>query len=189
MYYFSDSVGLYFYSAVFQGNMAILALIGVFVVFKLQQLSTQLQQKEVVITNYVQGRIGTVAKVKIPISYSDISNLEVQLKKLAEGDGSVNYNDTIRQRTQEILSEDDFKNRISEYESISNNLKQIKISWKYPFLSILAVIILALIFLASAYWIHVCFPLVEIIIIYTTIIMNILALIINARFIFKIVTI
>lgn len=40
-----DYIGLYFFSAVFQGNMALLALLGVFVVFKQQMVTTELREK------------------------------------------------------------------------------------------------------------------------------------------------
>lgn len=38
--FFSDSTGLYFYSAVFQGNMALLALLGVFIVLRFQRFES-----------------------------------------------------------------------------------------------------------------------------------------------------
>jgi len=43
----------YFFSAVFQGNMALLALLGVFVVFRLQYLQSTLQTKDRTIFDYV----------------------------------------------------------------------------------------------------------------------------------------
>jgi hypothetical protein len=37
-----DYIGLYFYSAVFQGNMALIAIFGVFLVFRLQSLDQEI---------------------------------------------------------------------------------------------------------------------------------------------------
>ena len=54
----NEYVGLYFYSAVFQGNMALLALVGVFLVFRLQVIDQSLQNVVTGIKNLIPPFIG-----------------------------------------------------------------------------------------------------------------------------------
>ena len=54
---FQGGVGLYFYSAVFQGDVALLAVVGAFVVFRLQQLAAQILKAEERIREYVSDHL------------------------------------------------------------------------------------------------------------------------------------
>lgn len=186
MNYLNDSVSLYFYSAVFQGNMAVLALIGVFVVFRLQQLANQLQSKEIVILNYIQGRFDTIRQGGVPINYDKVTDIINELEMIANNATGVAYGDHIQQRAKEISEEEGLLRRLEEYSSLSDEILGIKRKWKFPFILILCVILLALIFLAIAFWVHTNYPFYEMLLIAFTILLNIFALVYNAKFIFSV---
>jgi hypothetical protein len=48
-----EYTGLYFYSSVFQGNMALLALVGVFAIYKLQQIHNNIAEIKKFVIQYI----------------------------------------------------------------------------------------------------------------------------------------
>ena len=54
---FGETTGLYFFSAVFQGNMALLALVGVLIVFKIQQLNSSISQINDLIIRFIKDSL------------------------------------------------------------------------------------------------------------------------------------
>ena len=80
---FGESTGLYFYSAVFQGNMALLALVGVFAVFRLQQYQSVLDRFDTIVASFVRDVFLTRNQVPFPFSYVDVSQLWDDVKTVA----------------------------------------------------------------------------------------------------------
>jgi hypothetical protein len=79
----NEYIGLYFFSAVFQGNMALLALTGVFVVFRLQLIdqeiaSTFQQMKQHVLSRSSGGENEMVVRL------ADVHSSSQLMKRLGE---------------------------------------------------------------------------------------------------------
>jgi hypothetical protein len=95
-----STIWLYFHSAVFQGDMALLAVLGLFVVLRLQQLQTRIDSLSQNIIRYVHDRMTRRDQLD-PMDYTDIANLEAQLRNIANEKGQ--YDSTTRCRAEEIL--------------------------------------------------------------------------------------
>jgi hypothetical protein len=185
---FSDSTSLYFYSAVFQGNMALLAIIGVFVVFKIQQMTSNLIEKDKIILDYIQNSFkGMIQEGKhlpeIPINYKDIGTLKTALNNIVSGS---KFNDSIKSRTKELLNDSELNKRFEERKIIQVERIEVINRMKFPFIMILIVIIFSLIFLPLSNTVHHSFSRFEFYPICVLIIINIISLILNAKYIFNV---
>ena len=77
---FSDSTGLYFYSALLQANAAILSIMGVFYIFRIQLLKSEIES----IKNYVLGLIlDNLAAKKFYFDF-DIGDIDTKHKILEQ---------------------------------------------------------------------------------------------------------
>ena len=186
----SDTVGLYFFSAVFQGNMALIALSGVFTIFKVQQLNNEIQNIENIVKSYVRNSFSSSydhsrLMQEPALNYKDISELPNKLEELYEKEKS--NRSGIAKKAKEIKNDkENFIPRLKEYEELIQNKYAITSRMKKPFMLTLLVILLAIIFLPSVYFLHNNFILWEIISILTIIFINIWALIENSIFIFSV---
>jgi hypothetical protein len=79
--FFSESTGLYFYSAVFQGNMALLALVGVFAVFRIQQLTNRKNGLMESIVRYVSDSWKAYENA-YPLAFETVADLKAALNEL-----------------------------------------------------------------------------------------------------------
>jgi len=182
-----DYTGLYFYSAVFQGNMALLALVGVFVVFKLQQLTSGLEANRQNLLHYVQ-LVHTSPKI-FKLVTNNIYNLEALPGLVEEIILKMN---AIKPNTIEHFHFKDFFKDFTFNQSVKINHillelnKNVKRRMIFPIISTLCVILISLIFLPLANYIHSWNSLCERVCIVMTIYANYISLFANVRFIFQI---
>lgn len=83
----NENVGLYFFSAVFQGNMALVALTAIFVIFKIQDLNKKLDTNEQVIKDFIRQSFRSISMYHHPmedppLSYKKIEELPSQIEIL-----------------------------------------------------------------------------------------------------------
>jgi len=186
---FTDSTSLYFYSAVFQGNMALLALVGVFVIFKLQQISSAIQEKDKIIIEYIQNSFRVLVQEgkhlpSIPINYKDTGDLKNVLSNIIQGN---RFNEDIRNKANELLNEDaDLDQRFNERDNLQNSKKSVINRIIAPFIMTFFVITLSLILLPLSNTIHTSFTTYEVYPILILIILNIGSLSFTGIYIFSV---
>ncbi|MDD5087921.1 MAG: hypothetical protein PHI18_03865 [bacterium] len=106
--FFGENTGLYFYSAVFQGNMALLGLLGVIVVFKLQHLSGWIDNIDEAIILYAQDKLeeNRLVTGHIPLACYNAHDLRKFLGKISKDEK--NYSVEIRASARHLLEGDAF---------------------------------------------------------------------------------
>lgn len=182
---FDNYTGLYFYSAVFQGNMALLAFTGVFVVFRLQLLSQAIQYKEAEVINFMINCYDNKPQwihQEVRSHFDDLKNIKFHIQTLLDNrDWQPSNRGTLEALQQNFT----FSMSIEELKKIENQKKNIISKIKFPFGSLLAVVILSLILLLATNYIHTTNFWLEICMFILTLLLNIWALYINVKFIFK----
>ena len=154
----NETVGLYFFSAVFQGNMALCALTSVFVIYKLQQINTQLQSNENRIIDYIKGAFNSeyvtgVGFLSPPIiNFADIRNIEATLiderKKVSDGNHHAKIFDN-------LIKDPYLTETLNKIKELDNKTIRIKADYRSSLLLVISVILISLIFLPLIYHIHV----------------------------------
>lgn len=178
----NEYVGLYFYSTIFQGNMALLGLLGVFVVFKRQELTSELQGKENAIVTFVQNYLDLMMHngTHIALSYKDVPSLHKVIRDISEDKG---YAGPFASRAKALYDDPNMLSRLAEREDLLQRRSRIFRTMIKPFVFILSVIVVSLILLPFAYSIHNYIPNLEIYPILLLILLNIYALFISSRFV------
>ena len=178
-----ESTGLYFFSAVFQGNMALLALIGVFVVFKIQQLNSLIIQLNDIMVKFVRDNF-SVRKGGLPIPFlykidEDVVEIFDALKNYIK-----DHHDA-KDTVQSLENNEHLNKLYNQGKSYSVQKNKFKTEMKLPIILTLFVIIVSLICLPFIHKIHYSWMLLEIYLITITILLNIVALFLNIKFIIK----
>lgn len=124
-----ETTWLYFHSAVFQGNMALLAFIGVFVVFKLQQISSDLQTQFKNIDTFVRQCMSFDGKA-IPVNFHDIPSLKTEINQIAES-GLPNHV-YAQSRAVELKRDERYPHSIQIFEGTERGRKKIIHAFWYP---------------------------------------------------------
>jgi len=181
----NEYVGLYFYSTMFQGNMALLALLGVFVVFKRQELLNELQGKDFAIFSFFQNYLDSRSMTgrHVPFNYRDVGDLPNLILDMSNG---INVSPNIQEVAKNLHNDPNFRARFDERARIITQRNTVVDLLWFPFGSILLVIILSLILLPLAHFIHTNKPFIELPAIVFSIIINIASLAITTRFIWKV---
>ena len=138
-----ESTGLYFFSAVFQGNMSLLALIGVFVVFKIQQLNSSIQQLNDMMLRFVRDRLSLSMQpgytgpiiCKFKESVPDIDSM------LAE---YLNEHHPLCEAAQNLKKDSQVKRLLDESKKYNIQKTKLTQNIKTPFILILITILLSL---------------------------------------------
>jgi hypothetical protein len=181
---YNEYVGLYFFSAVFQGNMALLALLGVFVVFKRQVITSELQGKDNAIIAMVQNYLdkALVAGHHVAMSYESVAELPAILKSMSEGKG---YPPNVQAKAKPLNDDPNFKARFAERQSLIDKRKNVLNLMAPPFAWILGIIIFSLLIMPFAHSIHAKLSCVELPVIIATVVGNIWALAVAKKFVWK----
>lgn len=181
----NDYIGLYFYSAVFQGNMALLAFLGVFVVFKRQELMSELQGKDASIITFVQNYFDLTlpAGKHIAISYRSIEDLPDVILKMSE---KGKYDSSIQSRAKALHGDPNFNARYDERNQIIIKRRDVLNYLINPFVWILSIVIASLIILPIIHSIHTNLPYIELLLIVLTIIANVIALFVTKYYVWKV---
>lgn len=155
VYYLFGSVGdyvsLYFYSAVLQGNSALITLTAMFIIFKRQILDNRYIQIEKVITEYLSK------SANVCVNYSDVLSLEKMSEEMIK-----NIDESSKKKIKENEESDVWKSRFDELKNINC---QKKLLWDFAmpsFIGLFFILIISIIFLSLASYIH-SFRIVEII--------------------------
>ena len=129
----NEYVSLYFFSAVFQGNMALLAILGVFVVFKRQELTAEILAKERIIFQLIQDFFLMRLRdgVPVPMTYAHVTELPDVLRKTAE---ETNPRPEVQTIAKEILQRADFNARLDEYQQLLNRRSKLASHMRVPFI-------------------------------------------------------
>ena len=177
-------VGLYFYSAVLQANIALLALLGVFVVFKRQEIMTQLQGLESALISFVQNYLdySQVSGKHIALNYSDVAHLKSVVEEMANDKGGPL---NVKTQAMALTSKPEFHSRFQERQAILDKHSKVFPMLKLPFISILVVVLLSLLLLPFAQFIHENFRPFELYIILFVVVANIFALVVTTRFVWR----
>jgi hypothetical protein len=173
--FFGESTGLYFYSAVFQGNMALLALTGVFVVFKLQHLKSNLQG--------IGERWRLFINHEMEKSYpSDVSidfvSPETFRTTLENKHRALSYDTFVKS----ILDNEGFQRIEIEWQEHQRRITAVRKSFNVALCWTVAIIFLSLALMPLAGWLHKGF-LREVAFFTATIVFNVVAITITSRFI------
>jgi len=173
-----DSTALYFYSAVFQGNMALVALTGVFVIYRLSVLSGMKRYISASIVGIVERDLGEwIKQGTVPALYTAIESIKEELEKLgAEGK-------KWSEKAKDLLSDRTFTALVKEYDELTEHENQIKRRMLLPLALTLAVVIVSLILLPLARVVHDGCACAELMMLAGTVVLNILALATSAWFI------
>jgi hypothetical protein len=202
--FFSDSTALYFYSAVFQGNMALIALAGIFAVYALQQNSQRSRNNDDKLQNYVHLQMVTgffqdllrpwdtdaeqlfrrILFYQTDGKITDGSVTTYDGKVLDETHPDINEYYKAVEKIKEFRNSSLYLNIISERSLVKNISKSIITDLRIPFLWTASVILLSLIWLPFANELHRHIQLLEAIPMVILIILDVIALILNARYVY-----
>lgn len=141
--FFSKSTSLYFYSALLQGNAAMISLVGVFFVFKKQELKNYFSHKEKIITDYLKSTCNII------INYADIFIFE-------------NYNDDIfknltaesKNKLIETMRSAAWVVRFEELHNIANKIKELNNKSSLPIILIFSILLASVLILPMSNFIH-----------------------------------
>jgi hypothetical protein len=123
-----ETTWLYFHSAVFQGDMALLAFVGVFVVFKLQQISSDLQAQFKNLDTFVRDFMRYSDGKPIPVSFYDIPSLKMEIDQIAES--GLRGSTFARDKAKEIKRDERYPHSIQVYERTEQGRKKIiRVFW------------------------------------------------------------
>jgi hypothetical protein len=183
MHFLSDSTGLYFYSAVFQGNMALLALIGVFIVFKLQKIANDLDRLNSRIIEFVAIYVDLTSlfgkTTSLPMD-QEVETLPLILERLIK---DKNQSILVRNQINDIKRSNKYLQFYEKRKFLNGIKSKIRQRMKIPFLWTLAVIVISLIFISLSHSLHNYNKILELVCMGCTILINIYALNLNAEFI------
>lgn len=150
MDFFGDSTGLYFYSAVFQGNMALLGLLGVIAVFKLQNLASREDRLEDTLWSRLESNPDTPAAHAAERFLSTIKAFFSHVLELEQ-----RQPDSLAQRDKFVL---DAVGRMKDIRGAWNHLqierKTVMRKLWFPLITSFVVIVLSLLLLIVSKGIH-----------------------------------
>jgi hypothetical protein len=186
---FGDNTGFYFYSSVFQGNMALLALVGVFAVYKLQQLSHSVETNGKELVDYVRDRIGHRSlklEVELRKSYSDVEGLIVRIATLRGMDVASTGVGDLDDALVMLRANPIYQLMCTRYTELLDIEKSVRTKMKTPFYWTLGVIIGSLVLLALTHAIHKNLACLEFVPLLLMTVANVWALNENTQYIFLI---
>jgi len=153
---FSEYTGLYFYSALLQANAAMLSIAGIFFIFKIQLLNNSLGESK---TNLIQNRLPQ--NKGYVVEEFCTKTQEEQREKIDNWDPN---------------SSQDLLNGFKKIHTLVRQINKAKQKIKLPSFSILIALVLNIISLAFASYIHSTSQLFELITIVLTIIIELIVL-------------
>ncbi|MBA4311923.1 MAG: hypothetical protein C0417_04760 [Chlorobiaceae bacterium] len=188
--FFGNNTALYFYSAVFQGNMALIALAGIFATFVLQQNLQKLNSNGEKLISFVLERTkhNHFAGQWLHSWFVDPQRLLDRIDYIQNGGMKVSENNKVESiNLIKSFNNDAAYLRIrTQHINLKNNNARIVDALKKPFYWTISVIILSLVLLALANYIHKLWDLYEWIPICLIIVLNVIALFENKKYIFSI---
>ena len=138
-----DYASLYFYSALFQGNAALVTLSAMFVIYKSQSLESEFIKKEEMLISYFKSVLNKA------LNYGTIWALENYIEDMFKDlDGGT------KDKIKKIIESNHWKTRFSEMRNIKNDVDNL---WKEAapsLIGIFSAVILSIILLPFSDLIH-----------------------------------
>ena len=182
--FFGDFTGLYFYSTVVQGNMALLGLAALFAVFRLQVLYGLRSESNDKIIFYIKEHYAQAGGLP-PWLRHHSWNADQLLHALRAFKGGADYPERDARLTREILEESHLTQLVVEKGVLEHLQKDVAASLKRPLLLTVSVTAISLVLLPFASAIHRLGSLDEGLLFIAVILLNIVALVANFRFVLK----
>lgn len=177
-------IGLYFYSAVFQGNMALLALVGVFTVFRIQIIENRLLGLENQLSEFIRDYVHRFMDGEERyLDFSNIDSLKMEVENL-----QFKYpkQQTFTDFAKHLLKLPYYQRGFDQLTRFREALIGVRRGVTLPFVSSVGVIVLSLVMLPLSHSIHLhSIYLIEMSLIGITVMLNLIALFLNARFVFS----
>lgn len=106
---FSDSTSLYFYSALLQGNAALVALVAMFLVYRKQYLDSAFDRIEKIMINHLQST------TKLTANFGNIFDLEKYDEKYCQ-----NLSDEAKTKFKKVLENSSWAARFEELKNVDS---------------------------------------------------------------------
>jgi hypothetical protein len=183
--FFDNNTGLYFYSAVLQANTALIAFAAVFAVFRFQTIVNSIQAKDaaiaILIENYFARKPMDVPE-EIRKHFTHFQTLQLALADLL---ADPNYKPEYRSWVFSLEKHEDLRVLLQERSELVSDQLRLNSQFVWPLISVLIVIVLSLCLLPLATIIHVAVTSWEAVPIAATVLLNVWALALNSRFVFR----
>jgi hypothetical protein len=180
---FDQYTGLYFFSALFQGDIAFLALSGVFVVYRLQIITQAMGTKETEIVELIsqpfKSQINQVPEEMIA-AFQDIGNL---FKHLDEYENKLVAINAHWKGIATSLANDKKLQLLARQREELDRIRKLIVERTFkPFASMVAIVLVTLVGLPLATAIHSTGAISEASVFAVVVLLNAYAIVINARF-------
>jgi hypothetical protein len=182
---FDNYTSLYFYSAVFQGNAALIAFAAVFIVFKLQLLSQSTHSNQSSIESFARDQYAMNSShvpEEIRSKFVDVEGLFPEMDRLIS---DPKYGPSNLHVTKSLRRNSTFIALIAEHKLLLSKRDDLISDIRAPFLQLLSVIILSLLILPLSTYVHSLGIYVEACLMIVVIVLNIVALVTNTRLVLK----
>ncbi len=181
----NEYIGLYFFSAVFQGNMALLALAGVFAVYRIQSLDGQIETQTSRLFEYVAHRSLHLDSREVQTQMSGVFTASLLHERLETWKTNTDKNffaDNLRTLAMSVFNEKarDF----DSVQSLVSNRRSTIGQMRLPFLLTLVTIVVSLLGLCFAHPLHNSHRGMEATGIFLTVLLQLVSLFATTRFIF-----
>jgi hypothetical protein len=184
------NVPIYFFSAVFQGNMALLGLTGLFIFFKIQQIQDKVRKAKEELSSLFWKTAQTHLKTLIyglPIDF-DNTSVDFWFEKIFTlAAGGRDIQPDVRNWACALTEELSFiGHRTALLIRAENEMNAVRKQMNSPFILTMAVIVLSLIMLPMSHFYYVNSLYFLKLAVCSTLIFNIMAIYYNARFILSV---
>jgi hypothetical protein len=183
---FDQYTGLYFYSAIFQGNMALIAFAGVFAVFRIQLLAQSIQLKESEITKFLSAHY-TSNSYPLPEElrshFNNVLNIMTHINALLS---DPNYRPSSRGRLEHLPNNQTLQSMLRELGQLTALKQTIISNLRFPFASIVAIILISVTLIPFASQIHSCGGVTEALFFGAVLLAQTISIVMNGKFVFTI---
>jgi hypothetical protein len=174
--------GLYFFSALFQGDIAFLALSGVFIVYRLQLLSQEISSKDSELAKLIsrpfEQRIQTVPEPVI----SALEDIRHVIDRLNDYYKTLDEKAYWRNIPYSLAADRQIQFRVQQRNKLDDKRAFISKEAGYPVAWMVFIVLVTLIALPIASLIHGAGVLIECIVLGAVVLLNAYAIVINAKF-------
>ena len=181
------NVPIYFFSAVFQGNLVLLAMTGLFIFFKIQQIKSDVQKSKEELSSLFWRSAQTHLRTLIfglPIDF-DNTSVDLWFDKIftmAAGGGDIQPD--VRNWATALTEELSYiGHRVARLIKAENEIYMVRKEMNSPIILTIAVIVLSLIMLPMSHFYYINSLYFLKLAVSSTLIFSIMAIYYNARFI------
>lgn len=140
---FSSSTSLYFYSALLQGNAALIALVAVFLIYRKQYLDSSFDKIEKMLVNYL------AKKVNVVLNYGSIFYFEVYSEAQWLG-----VDESAKESAKSVMTHNSWASRFGELKYIEKTRKDLWNNASGSIVSIFSILIASVFMLPLSDLVH-----------------------------------